>query len=81
MRVKKLGDNVTEVEDTYTGNKILISYNTPVAIAHIDGMVEVPLKHISNTTSKHINKWLKDQMVIVTHHKPIHYFAKYLEAL
>jgi hypothetical protein len=81
MKIQRIADNVTEVTDTYTGNKVLISYNTPVAIAHIDGMVEVPIKHISNTTSKHINAWLKAQNVVELHHKPIHYFAKYMGAL
>lgn len=56
MSLKKLGNNETEV--TQYGFAILYSYNTPVAIRHIEtGKEWRTNKKWSATTSKHLSKW------------------------
>ncbi len=56
--VKQLAGNSTEV--TLTDNaKVLFSYSTPVA-ALIAGELHKTEQNWSMTTSKHINKWVKD---------------------
>lgn len=57
MKVKNIGSNTTEV-DAKVGT-ILISYGTPVAARMSDGSGPYrTAKKWSQTTSKHINKWL-----------------------
>jgi len=56
MTLNKLGTNQTEI--TFgKDNHVLFSYNTPVA-AYFNGVFYRTSKKWSNTTSKHINKWL-----------------------
>ena len=56
MKLKKLGNNETEVEiGKYT---ILFSYNTPVAYNEEGVGFFRTKKKWSSTTSKHINQWL-----------------------
>jgi len=80
MQVFTVGTNVTELEDA-TGTRILISYKTPVAILHVDGLLERTLTRHSITTSRHINDWKKKIVFTVEHHKPQAYFDSYLELL
>jgi hypothetical protein len=55
MRLKKLSANETVLE--FPNAIILFSYDTPVA-AHTNGIyIRTELFH-SNTTSRHINRWL-----------------------
>jgi hypothetical protein len=55
MQLKPIGPNVTEL---HVGNAvILFSYETPVA-ARIGGQYYVTSKRYSNTTSRHISKWV-----------------------
>ena len=57
MKVKNIGSNMTEVE-TKKGS-ILISYSTPVACRAVNGgCFKTSTKH-SQTTTRHINKWLQ----------------------
>ncbi len=54
--LKQIGSNMTEIT-TAKGNKILFSYETPVAAWTEQGAVRTEQK-FSVTTSKHINKYL-----------------------
>ena len=55
MRVVNIGSNMTEVD---TGSAlILVSYSTPVAASISGSFIRTAKKH-SNTTTRHINKWL-----------------------
>ena len=60
MQLKPLGNNQTQIE-TKNG-VILFSYETPVAaILHDNGLNPKAYRtssKFSNTTTKHINKWL-----------------------
>jgi hypothetical protein len=56
MNIRIVGSNQTEV-GTNVGI-VFFSYNTPVA-AKINGICYRTEKYFSNTTSKHINKWLE----------------------
>lgn len=72
MNLKPLGANKTEVQ---TGNTtILFSYNTPVA-AYVEKegccFVYKTEKKWSNTTTRHINTWLKGTPGV---EKPQEYF-------
>jgi hypothetical protein len=61
MIVQQIGSNMTELM-LADGTEILISYTTPVA-ARIPGRGWVRTAHKwSTTTSKHINKWLRDKI-------------------
>ena len=55
-QTKKLASNMTEV--TSRGAKVLISYETPVAIWREGGPVATEDRY-SQTTQKHITKWLR----------------------
>jgi len=55
MTLRKVGSNMTEL--TLPNAIVLFSYSTPVA-AHIGAGFVRTNKKWSNTTSKHINKWL-----------------------
>lgn len=58
MKLVNLGSNMTELELT-DGSTVFFSYNTPVA-GFIPGQgVFRTEKWFSQTTSKHINKWIK----------------------
>lgn len=57
MHIKPIGSNQTEISFN-DGTRVLVSYSTPVA-AFIPGKGYVKTsKRYSNTTTKHINKWL-----------------------
>ena len=56
MKLKKLGNNETEVQIN-DNTTVLFSYETPVA-ACVHGIYYKTDKKWSATTSKHINKWL-----------------------
>lgn len=57
MKVKNIGSNMTEVESKVA--TILVSYSTPVAACMNDGSGFIRTsKKWSQTTTKHINKWL-----------------------
>lgn len=59
MKIRPAGSNMTEVELT-TGTTVLFSYKTPVA-AFVPGTGIVRTeKFFSQTTSKHINKWIRE---------------------
>ena len=55
MKLNPIASNMTELVTTNV--RILFSYKTPVAAYH-SGQYYKTSKHWSNTTSKHINKWL-----------------------
>ena len=54
--LKQVGSNMTEIT-TATGNRVLFSYETPVAAYTEQGAVRTDTFY-SVTTSKHINKYL-----------------------
>jgi hypothetical protein len=57
MRVKNIGSNMTEVETAKA--TILVSYETPVAACMNDGTGFIKTDcRWSQTTTRHINKWL-----------------------
>ena len=67
MKVKSIGSNKTEIE--LRDLLILISYETPVAAIRFEGKLNLRRdrsgairteEYFSNTTSKHINTWLRD---------------------
>jgi hypothetical protein len=62
MRLNKIGANVTLIEKgDLTSTQILFSYETPVAMNWKgSGYTFVADVKYSNTTTKHINSWLKD---------------------
>ncbi len=59
--ITPLGSNQTEVK-LPNGDKVLISYSTPVAACLIGVYYRTSKKH-SATTTKHINKWIKESPV------------------
>lgn len=60
MNLKPIASNMTEVT-LNDGTCILFSYKTPVAAMKADWKTAVKTsKKWSNTTTRHINKWLKD---------------------
>jgi hypothetical protein len=62
MKVKKLGNSETEVDsERFT---VLFSYNTPVAcLDKEEGKFFKTSRKWSNTTSKHIARWLDGRKV------------------
>lgn len=58
MKIKSIKPNMTEV--TMTGKRVLVSYETPVAI-HVDGRFLVTNTKFSRTTSRHIKTWLEGE--------------------
>jgi hypothetical protein len=72
MNLNPIKANMTELE---TGNhRILFSYKTPVAVLHADGMTYRTEKRWSNTTSRHINQWLKSYGIMGAIEKPQEFF-------
>ena len=70
MKVKQIGSNMIELtkivesEDSYGKYYILVSYETPVVvIAFTNGKhnVYITSKYYSPTTTRHINKYLKNE--------------------
>lgn len=68
MRLIVQGPNQTVV--MLRGESILFSYETPVA-AYIGGVYYVTDKKHSNTTTRHINRWVDGEKCI---HKPQEFF-------
>lgn len=58
--LKPIGSNQTEAR-LKNGLMILFSYSTPVAIRNSAGREFFTTTKFSNTTSRHINKWLYDK--------------------
>ena len=58
MKLKQLGPNMTELR--FTDHLILFSYETPVAGWH-DCLLFKTKEKYSRTTTKHINKYFRDQ--------------------
>lgn len=59
MKLKKVGSNMTELQLGHL--RVLVSYSTPVACQDtVNGAFYRTAKRWSNTTSKHINKWLRN---------------------
>lgn len=58
MKVRAIGSNQTEIE-TSRGDTVLVSYETPVA-AHVNGTYMKTEEHYSQTTTKHVNAWLRN---------------------
>lgn len=60
MKLKPISTNCTEIT-TKDGTEILFSYETPVAAINPakGGLVLVTSRKFSNTTTRHINKWLE----------------------
>jgi hypothetical protein len=57
MKVKNVGSNMTELSLT-DGTVVLFSYETPVA-AEWEGEIYRTTHKWSQTTTRHINKWLE----------------------
>ncbi len=57
MKVKNVGSNMTELNLT-DGTVVLFSYETPVAAEYEGGIYRTTYKW-SQTTTRHINKWLE----------------------
>jgi hypothetical protein len=55
MKLKPIASNMTELE--VKGAHVLFSYSTPVACSSV-GKYYKTEKKWSNTTTRHINKWL-----------------------
>ena len=58
MKINNLGSNMTELA-TNSGAVILFSYSTPVAAMLPSGKYVKTSEWYSQTTTHHINKWLK----------------------
>ena len=56
LHLTTLGANMTEIR--YGSNYVLFSYQTPVAYMNEAQELFVTAKKYSNTTSKHVSKWL-----------------------
>lgn len=64
MKIRPAGSNMTEVE--IDGVTVLVSYSTPVA-AFVPGQgVLRTEKFFSQTTSKHINRWIRENFPTAT---------------
>lgn len=68
MQIRNVGSNMTELSTS--GATVLFSYSTPVAafvLGRVDDINHREARYIrteqfhSATTSKHINKWLRDK--------------------
>jgi hypothetical protein len=59
MKIKSIAANQTEIQ-LNNGTIVFVSYETPIA-AFIPGrgIVKTNVKY-SNTTTKHVNKWIAD---------------------
>ena len=58
MKLKQLGSNMAELA-TNSGAVILFSYSTPVAAMLPSGQYVKSSEWYSQTTTRHINKWLQ----------------------
>ena len=64
MKVKSIGSNQTEV--TSNGCRVLYSYETPVALQGPSGKYYKTDRKWSVTTSRHINKWVVPNSILVS---------------
>jgi len=75
MKLKQIGSNQTEVQ--LKTKRVLVSYETPVACQDlVTGALYRTDKRWSNTTSKHINRWLDGR---TAESKPQSFFDDLLE--
>jgi len=58
MKISNVGSNMTELS-TNSGAVILFSYSTPVAALLPSGQYVKTSEWYSQTTTRHINKWLQ----------------------
>ena len=58
MKISNVGSNMTELA-TNSGAVILFSYSTPVAAMLPSGQYVKTSEWYSQTTTRHINKWLQ----------------------
>ena len=58
MKIRNVGSNMTELHTTL-GAVVLFSYETPVAAENADGELFRTEERYSQTTTRHINKWLE----------------------
>lgn len=81
MKLNPLGPNMTEI---YVNDvTVLFSYKTPVAVMIDEGLGFVfyrTSKRWSNTTSRHINKWLRVYGKVASE-KPQEYFDNLLSGV
>jgi len=56
MKLYQKGSNMTELDLGFA--QVFFSYETPVAARLTDGSLVITNQHYSQTTTKHINKWL-----------------------
>lgn len=73
MKIKSIKANMTEV--TVAGKRVLVSYETPVAI-HVDGKFLVTNTKFSETTSRHIKTWLEGESAESVDQEVIESFLK-----
>lgn len=59
MQLTHIGTNQAEI--TFGDITVLFSYSTPVAYRNKDGAEFYTQTKYSNTTSRHINEWLKNR--------------------
>jgi len=79
MKLKRIAANLTELFYK-SGDRVLVSYTTPVAHLRPDGTALVTdVKH-SRTTSRHINRWLGDVPEVRRETRPQAYFDDLLES-
>ena len=64
MKVKSIGSNQTEV--SANGCRVLYSYETPVALQAPSGKYYKTDRKWSVTTSKHINRWVVPNTILVS---------------
>ena len=83
MKIKNIGSNMTELA-LFHGMKVLVSYETPVAMytpyEPQEGLYRTRKKW-SATTTRHINKWLSqfEHLNISVEELPQEYFDNLLE--
>ena len=70
MKLNPIGSNQTVIESDGGNTQIFFSYKTPVA-AFVLGKLYKTEKHWSQTTSKHINRWIDGRNVTT---KPQEFF-------
>ena len=56
MKLYQKGSNMTELDLGFA--QVFFSYETPVAARLTDGSLVITNQHYSQTTTKHVNKWL-----------------------
>lgn len=67
--IKKLGKNIQEIK--INDMRVLVSYETPVALYCPNDKYLVSSKFFSKTTTKHVNSWLKNNVYTLTDHETL----------